>query len=66
MTQSAPNNKYTHAADLLEKMLPTYGIYQQTILRAFIEGLRSPDPKAWGRANEQLASPIASVLNIHV
>lgn len=63
---SDQSSKYLIAADLLEERLPNYSIYQQTILRAFIIGLRSPDPKAWGRTNTHLVNPIASVLQIEV
>lgn len=66
MTQSGPNNKYLTAADLLEQTLPTLGIREQTIIRAFVLGLRSPDPKAWGRANSNLAHAIAAILKIEI
>lgn len=66
MSQSDPNSKYLLAASLLEQRLPTMKMHEQGVIRDFIKGLRSPDPKAWGRANANLAHDIASILNIGV
>lgn len=64
--QSGPSNKYRQCADLLEAMLPRRNMYEQTVLRNYIVGLRSSDPIAWGRANAAQAPAIASVLGITI
>lgn len=66
MTQSERNSKFELCAQLLEERLPHMNMWEQTVIRAYIVGLRSPDPKAWARANQNLFNPIASILKIDI